>query len=253
MTFTECIERPDILLIDADTPAYTSCQASEFEVDYDRWHMVASDFKQAKHRFFTTIDLWKKHFDCDQVEFFWTGRNNFRKSVDPSYKGQRAKRKPLGFHRLVQYCLEEHTSHLTEGLEADDLLGMRCHQTDQNVVLISADKDLKQIQCRQWNGSVEINPTLLECDRFFYQQILTGDPVDGYKGCPGVGLIKAQTLLDKTPSELWWTAVVDRYEVAGLTEADALTTARLAHILRPGEYDWKTRTPLLWKPPLSGS
>jgi DNA polymerase-1 len=247
------IKRPDLLLIDADTPAYTSCQASEYEVDAERWHMVWSDFTQAKHRFFTTIDLWKKRFDCDNVEYFFTGRDNFRKDVDPTYKGKRAKRKPLGFHKLVQHCLDTQTSHLTEGLEADDLLGMRCHLTDQNVVLISADKDLKQISCRQWNGTDEIHPSVEECDRFFYQQVLTGDPVDGYKGCPGVGLVKAQALLDKTPPEGWWHAVVDRYESAGLTEADALTTARLARILRPGEYDWKARTPLLWTPSASGS
>jgi DNA polymerase-1 len=243
-------KRPDLLLIDADTPAYTSCQASEFEVDVDNWHMVASDFDQAKLRFLTTINMWRKYFQCDRVEYFFTGRHNFRKDVDPTYKGKRAKRKPLGFYRLVQYCRDTFTSHLHEGLEADDLLGMRCHQTDQNVVLISADKDLKQISCRQWNGSEEITPTLEECDRFFFQQVLTGDPVDGYKGCPGVGLVKAKAILDKTPPECWWVAVVDRYVQAGLTMDDALTTARLARILRPGEYDWETRTPLLWTPSL---
>jgi 5'-3' exonuclease len=240
--------RPDILLIDADTPAYTACQSSEIEVEHGDWHMVASDFKKALKRFEDTIQLWQRHFACDHVELFFTGRSNFRKTVDPDYKGHRLKRKPLGFHRLVKLALETHTAHMAEGLEADDLLGMRCHLTSQNVVLISADKDLRQISCRQWNGSEEVHPTPLECDRFFYQQVLTGDPVDGYKGCPGIGLVKAKALLDKTPPELWWEAVVNAFVKAGLTEADALTTARLARILRPGEYDWKDRSPILWTP-----
>lgn len=241
-------QRPDLLLIDADTPAYTACQSSEIEVEHGDWHMVASDFNQAKRRFVDTLDLWKKHFQCPDIELFFTGRNNFRKTVDPEYKGHRLKRKPLGFHRLVKWACLEYPAQLEEGLEADDLLGMRCHQTKINSVLISADKDLRQIQCRQWNGSEEVTPTLLECDYFFFQQILTGDAVDGYKGCPGIGAVKAKAILDKTPRELWWEAVVNTFVKAGLTEADALQNAQLARILRPGEYDWKARTPLLWTP-----
>jgi DNA polymerase-1 len=242
------IKKPDILLIDADTPAYIACQSSEVEVEHGDWHMVASNFPQACRRFKETIELWQKHFQCDTIELFFTGRTNFRKTVDPEYKGNRLKRKPLGFHRLVKLALESYPSQLEEGLEADDLLGMRCHQTELNIVLISADKDLRQIQCRQWNGTEEVTPTLEECDYFFFQQILTGDAVDGYKGCPGIGAVKAKALLDKTPRELWWEAVVNTFVKAGLTEADALQNARLARILRPGEYDWKARSPILWTP-----
>lgn len=242
------MNKPDILLIDADTPAYTACQSSEIEVEHGDWHMVASNFPSALKRFEDTLTIWKAYFQCPKVELFFTGRSNFRKTVDPDYKGHRAKRKPLGFYRLVKHCLENHTSHIEEGLEADDLLGIRCHQTEENAVLISADKDLRQIQCRQWNGTEEVIPSLLECDRFFFQQVLTGDPVDGYKGCPGIGVVKAKAILDKTPQALWWTAVVDAFVKAGLTEADALTNARLAHILRKGEYDFTTHAPTLWKP-----
>jgi DNA polymerase-1 len=210
--------------------------------------MVASDFNQAKRRFLETLNLWQQHFQCQNIELFFTGRSNFRKLVDPEYKGHRLKRKPLGFHRLVKWACETYPSHLEQGLEADDLLGLRCHQTTENVVLISADKDLKQIQCRQWNGADETMPTLEECDYFFFQQILTGDAVDGYKGCPGIGAVKAKPLLDKTPREFWWEAVVEAFVKAGLTEADALQNAQLARILRAGEYDWKAHAPILWQP-----
>lgn len=210
--------------------------------------MVCSDFKQAQRRFLETLNLWKQHFQCQEIELFFTGRSNYRKLIDPEYKGHRLKRKPLGFHRLVKWACETYPCHLKEGLEADDLLGMRCHQTIANVVLISADKDLKQIQCRQWNGADDTTPTLEECDYFFFQQILTGDAVDGYKGCPGIGAVKAQALLNKTPREFWWEAVVGAFVKAGLTEADALQNAQLARILRTGEYDWTTNAPILWTP-----
>jgi hypothetical protein len=92
-------QRPDILLIDADTPAYIACQSSEIEVEHGDWHMVASNFSQAVSRFQDTIELWQKHFQCETIELFFTGRTNFRKTVDPEYKGNRLKRKPLGLLR----------------------------------------------------------------------------------------------------------------------------------------------------------
>lgn len=243
------MKRPDILLIDADTPAYTAAQSGEVEVEHGDWHLVCSNFPAVQKRFNLTLEMWKDYFHCSSIELFWTGRSNFRKLlVWDEYKGHRIKRKPLGFHRLVKWACSEYTSHLEEGLEADDLLGLRCHQTTENVVLISADKDLKQIQCRQWNGTDETTPTLEECDYFFFQQILTGDPVDGYKGCPGIGSVKAQALLNKTPREFWWEAVVQTFVKAGLTEADALRNAQLARILRTGEYDSKAHEPILWTP-----
>jgi hypothetical protein len=45
-----------------------------------------------------------------------------------------------------------------------------------------------------------------------------------------------------------WPRVLEAYTKAGLTEADALTQARLARILRWSDWDAKERKPILWTP-----
>ena len=82
-------------------------------------------------------------------------------------------------------------------------------------------------------------------DRFHLYQTLVGDQTDNYKGCPGVGPVKAETALGANPT---WASVVGCYEKAGLTEEDALVQARVARILRHGEYNKMTCEVKLWTP-----
>ena len=92
-------------------------------------------------------------------------------------------------------------------------------------------------------------------------QTLTGDATDGYKGCPAIGAITAKKILDQvinvgtpwasedTLSELMWEAVVATYAKAGLGEEEALVQARVARILRHGEFAFKQGKVHLWSPP----
>jgi DNA polymerase-1 len=81
-------------------------------------------------------------------------------------------------------------------------------------------------------------------------QTLVGDTSDGYKGCPGVGKVKAEKLLiDAMENGVpLWTVVKAQYEAKDLTEADALTQARLARILRWSDWDNEKKEPILWTP-----
>ena len=47
-----------------------------------------------------------------------------------------------------------------------------------------------------------IKPTELEANRWLYTQVLTGDAVDGYKGCPRIGKVKAERALMDCENEL---------------------------------------------------
>lgn len=69
-----------------------------------------------------------------------------------------------------------------------------------------------------------------------------GDRVDGYYGVPGVGPKTAEKILGE-PKANYWFVIKEVYKEAGLSEAVALQNARLAHILRHGEYDDKTNKP----------
>ncbi len=73
-----------------------------------------------------------------------------------------------------------------------------------------------------------------------------GDAADGYKGIPGVGQKKAEKILEK--DGYTWNTVALAYEMAGLSQEEALLNARLARILRPGEWDYTNNEPKLWSP-----
>jgi DNA polymerase-1 len=79
-------------------------------------------------------------------------------------------------------------------------------------------------------------------------QTLTGDAVDNYKGCPGIGVKRALGLLfNKKPNE-YWEIITKAFEKAGLTEMDALVQARMARILRTDDYNIQKGEVYLWSP-----
>ena len=74
-----------------------------------------------------------------------------------------------------------------------------------------------------------------------------GDTVDNYKGCPKVGAVTAEKILNEAKGEDLWQTVVNKYLKAGMTEEDAILNARMARILRKDEYDLVTHKIKLWK------
>ena len=64
-------------------------------------------------------------------------------------------------------------------------------------------------------------------------------------GCPKIGGVTANKLLDVDCS---WDTVVNTFAKQGLGEAVAIEQARLARILRNGEYDTDTGEVKLWTP-----
>ena len=236
------------LRVDADFFAYRACQVNETELDWgEDLITIASNFKEVIRTFSSEITSLKRRFDTESVTLYFSDSRNFRKEIDPEYKGKRTKRKPVGYKRLLGWCQDNYRVVRYPMLEADDALGLECHLDPSDFVLVSPDKDMKQIACRLYNGDTEVNVTPEEADYWFWTQTITGDPVDGYKGIPGVGAVGAKKILDNTENP--WEAILASYEKAGLTLDDALRNARLARILRPGEYDLTTKTPILWNPP----
>jgi 5'-3' exonuclease len=235
------------LRLDADFYAYRACQQNEEELDWgDDLTTISSNFREVVKTFERTITSLKCQFETNQVTLYFSSSDNFRKKIDPDYKGRRIRRKPVGYRKLVQWCESKYKVIRYPQLEADDALGLHCHQDMSDFILVSPDKDMKQIACRHYNNEVDFNVTLKEADDFFYTQVLTGDQVDGYKGVPGVGEFTAQKILEEAKNP--WDTIVTAYEKAGMTRDDALRTARLARILRPGEYDFDSGKPLLWMP-----
>ena len=107
---------------------------------------------------------------------------------------------------------------------------------------------MQQIPGRHYDMSGEkfFDVTKEEGRRFHLLQTLAGDSTDGYSGCPGYGMKKAEQLLAE--ESYTWEPIVKAYKEKGLTEEDALLNARLARILTDEDYDFQKGTPILWTP-----
>ena len=79
---------------------------------------------------------------------------------------------------------------------------------------------------------------------------MVGDSTDNYKGCQGVGPISAGKILDgNTGSVLdMWEIVLESYLKSGQTLEDGIRNARMARILRHGEYNFDNNKIVLWTP-----
>jgi hypothetical protein len=166
--------------------------------------------------------------DEEPVEFL----PNFRDAVATvkPYKGTRKSEKPFHFDNITAYLLGNYRCHLSNGLEADDLLCI--HQYGRtDTIICSRDKDVRQ--CPGWHYSWEcgaqpsFGPTLVDNKgaiwkdrdkvrgvgtKFFFYQMLVGDSVDNIPGCPKVGPVKAYALLaDLTTRDEHERAVISAY------------------------------------------
>ena len=238
-----------MLLIDSDFLAYKAAQACEIGIDFGEDVIIAqSQFSEVLRVFHNELNKVTKAMMDDDFILYFSSTENFRKKIYPDYKGHRMKRKPLGYKRLVNYCRENYNFKLIEGLEADDTIGIEAtrHANPSNII-VSPDKDLKQIPSVLWNLTDDVvEITKEEGDRWHLVQSLSGDPTDGYSGCPGIGVKRATELLDKNENQ--WEAVCKAYRDRGLSDDDALLNARLAKILRNENYDHDRNQPILWNP-----
>lgn len=251
------------LLIDADEYLFNACVVTEVDIRWDDYnHVLQANEAEAWDNFSGAIDRLAQKFNTQDITLCFSGTYstpNFRLAVDPSYKASRQdKRKPLCYASLREEAEGTYDTQSFPGLEADDVMGIlatkpkaRGAKAAPDCIIVSQDKDLKTIPCRVWTGEKMLNVTPEEAARFHMFQTLTGDPVDGFKGCPGVGKVTAEKVLAAAAENNvpMWAAVVAQYEAKGLTETDALVQARLARILRWQDWDRKSKRPILWAPP----
>jgi DNA polymerase I len=143
------------------------------------------------------------------------GKDVHRKEIFPEYKANRAKQ-PADFHpqeqRIIRMVQDAGVPLFgVPGFEADDLIATmarRLCEQDYQVILVSRDKDLRQLinPCTsmydvQNDLFIDARTMERECGYAPAQavdiQTLTGDPTDNVPGIPGVGEKTAAKLVRK--------------------------------------------------------
>jgi DNA polymerase-1 len=249
----------NILLIDGDIEVYRQACVNEQTIDWgdgvETTHLTP---EVAQANLDDIIVYWTEKFEARYVYVCLGSSNNFRKKLMPEYKHFRKKTKePMLRYDLINYVSMNYNVISWDTLEADDVMGIMSTgpllADLGRPVIISMDKDMKQIPGLLYNptrsddGIVKVSKE--DADYWFYLQVLMGDPTDGYKGIPGVGIKRAEKiLLEVTTEEEYWPAIVEAYEAKGLTEEDAILNARMARILRWEDYNYATKEVILWTP-----
>lgn len=274
------------LLIDCDIARYelgAVSQSKETHFDVEVWVPKPRAFVEQK------VDEWIERImeatGSDSYECFLSGSTNFRTAIAVTnpYKGQRHAEKPLHWSTVGEILRENYDAYTVHGAEADDVLSIFGRQDPENVVIASRDKDLRIVPCWHYSWKCGDNQpeipvhkvsTLGWIDtrpypsggyklvgnglRFFYGQVLAGDAIDNYKGCPSCGPQKAAAALASCTSELeLWEATLRTY-TAKLGPEEGLRllieNARLAWLLDEAEVKYDANDiyvspKSLWVPP----
>ena len=241
-----------VMIVDGDLVIYKITSGLEEAVNWgdDIWTLHA-DLAVGKQVFKQNMEWYKNYTKSKEIIIAFSDKLNYRQALDADYKSYRKKiRKPICYAEMRKWVQQNYNFYILPNLEGDDVIGILATQHYKtNNVIISGDKDMRTIpswHCFLGDDQLEYVDEQ-QADRNFCLQVLTGDQADGYKGCAGVGHVKANRLLhDKFSINDMWDTVIKEYERNKMTFEDAYHQARLARILRKGEYDFATSKPKLW-------
>jgi DNA polymerase-1 len=252
------------LLIDGDIFIYQIASKAETPVDWgDGQWTLSADFDIAKQELDDYLAKLQSTLDAHDTVVAIKDSQNWRRTVLSTYKAHRDNvREPMLRKPLMQHVRDTYRVFSRPTLEGDDVLGILA--TSEKIIkgrkiVVSIDKDMKQIPGEHYNPKTEEHFTVLPANADYWHmvQTLTGDATDGYKGCPGVGPKSAERILVQTGGgvadnwvrDWYWPRIIEAYEAKGLTEADALVQARVARICRNTDYDFTKKEVILWNPP----
>ncbi len=285
------------VLIDADIPIFMCSATNENPIYWGDGLWTLHSYEESTlNDFDYFIETIASELRADRVVLTVSDDANFRKDILPSYKHNRTnKRQPMLRYLLKDHAENEYDCYKRPGLEGDDVLGILAgsHKIIKGErVIVSIDKDMKTIPGKilNWNHawfaknkglikSVEdaiFEVTDEQADYFHLLQTLAGDTVDGYGGCPGIGMQTADAILQEpahvvypvtsvvksgknkgTEKLTWkkikgdftlWETIVSYFNKAGLSAEDALVQARVARICRYQDYNFKKGEVIPWTP-----
>jgi 5'-3' exonuclease len=175
------------LLVDADILVYRPCCVFNEDTEHDR-EMIAKTFENQ-------LDKMIVEAGCDHYQLMLTTKVNFRDFLVDDYKANRDEvERPVNLAWAKRYAMQELGGVVEVGLEADDLLGI---YADENTVIWSLDKDLRQIPGKHLDDEtrkvITVTPegTIKDLGKkvYFdgeigmYYQLLVGDGADNIIGC----------------------------------------------------------------------
>jgi DNA polymerase-1 len=188
------------LLIDGDIVAYRAAASAE-----DKSEAIA------RSRTDETMEQLVQAHHASSIMAYLSGDGNFRYRLYPEYKANRTQERPRWLEDCKEHLIVKWGADVTCGYEADDALAIDA-TAQQDVIICSIDKDLKQIPGTHWNWVKQERTDITPHEGMynFYWHVLVGDSADNIKGCLGIGPVKATKLLSHGDTEEDYFEIVQR-------------------------------------------
>ena len=202
-----------IILFDADSLVFASCyNTGSEEIFYTDLEDAVSKFDE---QFMAIINEIEKRYDIKKIMTFNGSKGNFRKILNSEYKANRKKQDlPPLLHDMHEYVKKNYSSIYGYGVETDDLVARYWKNLSdeigkENVMIVSIDKDYKQLPCLYYNYHYKwkqfYNITNDQALYNFYEQMITGDSADNVNFFKGKGKVFAKTYLNGCKSKFSYT------------------------------------------------
>lgn len=199
MENTQIIEQKFLGIVDADILAYRVAAASEND-----------SLESATDSLDGFINSIVKNTKCKRYIFLLSSSDNYRKMVGKTkeYKGNRKDIvRPKYLKPLRKYLIEVYKGIIvTDGItgyEADDGVAALADRYKGDSIIISTDKDLKQLEGLYYNPvkNTTVETSTKEATRNLAKQLMTGDSTDNIPGLPKIGDKKAEKFLAEADEE----------------------------------------------------
>ena len=257
------IERPRIALIDGDLWSYDIAFAAQPK-DKEMY-----SFRFCRDTIETRLEEVLQVTGCSSYEFYLTGKDNFRDKIvaDAVYKGGRDHgERPHYYEEIRWYLSGRHKAITVNGMEADDMCCIRQRELGTAGIIVSRDKDLRQMKGWHYSYRCGLQPAIgpFYTDeigflfppvknklfgagkKFFYAQLLLGDTADNIKGVDGYGPVKTYKLLNPLETEQsLYSTVRSLYRECEIPDEVFIARANLLWMVR----EMKDNQPVLWRPP----
>lgn len=185
-------------ILDGDFFAFRASSAVQKDINWgDGLFTCHAYLNDAIDQFEVLLNQIKTSIHPNTFVIALSSEHNFRKDVDPEYKGNRKNtRKPTCYQGLIEYIKKNYPYDEQYGFEADDLMGIYC--AVKGYTIVSADKDMKTIPGYFYNF---LDDSLYHFDKKeaftnLMIQVITGDRADNYSGVPGYGKVKATRFIE---------------------------------------------------------
>jgi len=264
----------DIVLFDGDVVAYLACESrvrgksildiikeeyrdellKQLEIHGDTLKLLSlgdiqftpeqdvAYFEKAWANFNRIINETMEFFFADNKRIAVKGDGNFRDDIYPDYKANRRvvpEKRNNFVPMLRERAVREGLAVPAHAKEADDLIRMWHTELcdTHEIVIAGGDKDFKCMHGRHYTLKTRtlFSVTKPEATKFFYSQLLQGDPTDNIKGVPKVGPKKADALLEPLTEETEYQELAVRayYQAYGPRWKEELTlNGRLVYLLK---------------------